>query len=480
MAEVRILILQQGEHEIADVWTENDSSDLNLQKWKKNSSEWPARLLKDRDRPMEVFICLHKELLAEGCDPPFLHRVIRQAQKSLWAANLYVVVDRWWEPEDRGLEQSDPYGWAEGLLENRVSDILEWSLKPTSNFSEAALRSRTRMRMLSGHLPSRQWKCLFPTPLSVSREEEYLLDPYLVNTPEELGDENCLLVLRSLGVGYLEYVEEKLRQTAGREVMVGVIDRLVRRLPLDLERLCARSGGGPVRFHGVAELYYFLRQLNNPMLDALRRNNTRLIREVNATPVQVAEDPKFNSHSPQLLITYSYLPGEPDSCLTAAGDTWELISELPSNVRVKIYPAIKSDKLAEILKEMGHLLAWIHIGHGDEEKGLQQSEDELFKSADEWLKGFADYKSSLALALFSSCSSARVAQRFAEAGAGVAIGFTRRVHQRACSSLTKKVVQVAVETNGERGAMLNAFSVGREFLEIDDPDASPVAFWANH
>lgn len=479
MAEVLVLILQQGTHQIVDSWTETDDAPLKLNKWKKNSSFWPERLLEDMPEPMEVFLCLDKELLAEGCDSPFLHHVIQQANRSMWAARVYVVVDREWQPEDRDPEQPGPFLWAEELLENNVSDILEWSLTLDSNYSEAARRSRERMGMLFNHPPSRPWKCLFRTPLSLSREEEYLLSPYSVDSLSELDDENCLVVLRPPDDGYLEYTEETLKKTKGYEVMVGVVDRL-ERPPSDLVKLCRKRGCGPVRFHGVVELYYFLQQLNNPRLNHLRLSHAKLINETKATPVRVVENPRFKSHSPQLLITYSYLPGQPDSCLIAASDTWELVKDLPGNVRVKIYPAIKSARLAEILRELGHVLAWIHIGHGDEEKGLQQAEDELFKSAEEWLKSFAEYKSSLALTMFSSCRSAAVARRFAEAGVGVAIGFTREVHQKVCVELTKRVVEAAVETNGERSAVLKAFSAGREILEIDDPNASPVAFWANH
>jgi hypothetical protein len=481
VAEIRILILQQGTRHNADEWTEKDDSPLNLDKWKENSSRWPERLLANNRGQMEVFLCLDKELLAEGCDPPFLHRVIEQAHKSMWGAKVYVVVDKEWQPEDRDPEQPDPFLWAEGLLENKVSDILEWSLKDDSNYSEAALRSRKRAEMLFNYPPSKPWKCLFRTRLSLSTEEEYLLSPYLVDSLDELDNENCLVVLRHMSdEGYLEYIEEKLQQATNYEMMVGAIDRVVRTLPSDLVKLCRKKGCGPVRFHGVAELYYFLQRLNNPRLENIRLSNLRLIDETKVTPVRVAANPRFRSHSPQLLITYAYLPEQPDSCFAAANDTWQLIGDLPSNVRVKIYPAIKSAKLADILKDMGHVLAWIHMGHGDEENGLQQAEDKLFKSAEDWLKSFADYKSSLALAMFSSRRSAAVAQRFAEAGAGVAIGFTDELHQKVCVELTKRVVEAAVEANGERSAILTAFSVGREILEVKDPNASPVAFWANH
>jgi len=453
---------------------EKDNSPLKFNKWKEACARWPQLLLQGSDEPMEVFICLDKELLAEGCDSPFLHRVIQQAHKSMWGAKVYVVVDKQWQPEDRDPEQPDSFIWTEGLLENRVSDILEWSVTHSSNYSEAARRSRKRREVLFHYPPSKPWKCLFRAPLSP--EEEYLLSPYLIDSLDELDNENCLVALRPMSEDYLEYIGATLQRATDYEMMFGVVDRLESRLPSDL----VRKGYASVLFHGVVELYYFLQQLNNPRLNNLRLNNLKSINQSVATPVQVIVNPKFKSHSPQLLITYSYLDGQDDSCLAAASDTWALIKDLPSDVRVKIYPAIKSAKLADILKDLGHVLAWIHIGHGDEDRGLQQAEDALFKSAEDWLRGFTEYKSSLPLALFSSCRSAAVARRFAEEGTGVAIGFTREVHKKVCVELTQRVVKAAIEANGESSTVLTAFSEGRDILEIDDPNASPVAFWANH
>src|SRR5205807_1591020 len=132
-----------------------------------------------------------------------------------------------------------------------------------------------------------------------------------------------------------------------------------------------------------------------------------------ATSVRV-DDPVFRSHAPQLLITHSYSTSDERGCPAAARDVWELLKDLGGLATVTINPAVRCVELAEILEDLGHVLAWIHIGHGDNENGLQQSGDGLFKSADDWLSSFAGYRSSLALALFSSCRSAMVAERFAQ------------------------------------------------------------------
>jgi hypothetical protein len=469
-AVIRVLILQQGSPVIVDQWSEEDSSSLNLQKWEQSSSLWPDRLLKDEPEPMEVFLCLDKEFLSDEYDPLFLRRVIRQAHRSMWAANVYVVIDKDWIFESPDPEQPDPFVWTETVLENKVSDILQWSMKGDSNYSEAARRSRKRMEEVVSQAPRRKWKCLFQIPLTLSREEEFLLSPYVISSLSELDNENCLIVLQEQRDDYMQYVERRAEQASGFDMMVGVIDR-IERLPNDLKSFCRSKGYGPVRFHGPLELYYFLQMLNGRRLHETD--------ESHATPVRVV-NPTFKSHLPQLLITHSYLPGETHNCLAAASDTWELVEEVHDKARVKIYPAVKCIKLAKIVEELGHVLAWIHIGHGDDVRGLQQSDDAHFKSPDDWVNSFAAYKSNLALALFSSRRSASVARRFAESGASVTVGFRQDVHKDICVELTKRVVKAALNSNGSQEEILKAFSDARRILSADDPNAFPVAFWASH
>src|SRR5947209_11965313 len=190
------------------------------------------------------------------------------------------------------------------------------------------------------HYPlSKPWKCLFRTQLSP--EEEYLLSPYLIRSLDELNNENCLVAMRPMSDGYLKYIEERLQRATGYEMMFGILDRLESRMPSDLVRFCKDKDCGAILFHGIAELYYFLQQLNNPGLNNLRLNNLRLINGNVASPVRVRLDPKFKSHSPQLLITYSYLAGQSDDCLVAASVTWCFIKVLPGTVRVKNHPAIR-------------------------------------------------------------------------------------------------------------------------------------------
>lgn len=474
MSKIRVLILQQGSRDHVLSWIEsNDSAQLN--QWEKSASLWPAALLDNRPQPMDVFFCVDKELLAEGFDPTVLHRAIQNAHQSMWAANVYVVVDKLWQPEDRDPEGPEPFDWMRELLANRITDVLEWPVKSGSNYTQAASRSRDRAQELRRDLTHRPWRCFFHT--SLGREEERLLSRFLVRSLAELKDENNLFVLRPLGDNYLAQVTEALSQAPDGELIVGILDPLVR-LPVELESLCRSNGWGLVRFHGISEVYYFLEKLNDPRLDPLKLRYQNLIEANLARPIRVSAQ-RFKSNRPQLLITHSYVAGKTNDCWLAK-DTWELIQDLPSDVRVRIYPAIKSVKLADIVKELGQIPAWIHIGHGRPQSGPQQSDDHVFKTPKDWLSGFVDYDSSLALAMFATCYSEAVAREFAAAGVSVTIGFANEVHQRVCIEVTKRVVAAAIESNGERAAVLDAFFRGREILVSENPEAGPLAFVATH
>jgi len=479
---IRVLIAQQDVRGVVYEWVEEDSSSLSIEEreefidasqknWEESSSFWPERLLIDEPEPMEVFLCLDEISLAEGYNLPFIRSVIKKAHEAMWGARVYVVVEKGWQPDMQDdPEGPEPFGWLQTVLENRVSDILKWPIASENSLPKAAKQSRIRMQELGTHPPRRAWKCLFQKPFSLGREEASLFSPHQVISFDELQGENCLVVLlEEREGGYDEYVKEKFQQAkaAGFNIKIAVIDPY--RLPQDLEQL-RDEGHSVLHFYGLIELYSFLQRLNSGTVSQGDSHGV--------TPVRVVSPAIFRSHLPQILITHSYLPNEKENCRLAAGYTWEITKALRGEARVTIYPAIKCVKLGHILDDLGHVLAWIHIGHGKGEEGLQQSDDQLFISAKNWLGSFAGYKSSLALVLFCSCRSHLVAELFAVSGAGVAIGYAQNVNTENCVEMLRKVVEATLKTNGSRWAILEAFGVGGN--RQGDPDSSPVAFWASH
>jgi hypothetical protein len=482
MEAIRVLISQRGVHKIQDVWEEDHydedgPGDSRVEVWARGSVLWPKGWLKNQAAPMEVFLSFDSDLLRASYDENFVRKVVEQAHQAMWGAKVYTVVNNDarlpFHALSARLNGEGFHSWVEELFDSGVSDILQWPPGKEDSLSDAAARSEARLRGLVADVPVRKWKCYVRTPPDLSVGQASFLAPYLVRSVRELGDANCVLVLQGPPEDDAEkrkvkkLIEQVLARRPGRRLIVGVIDELTKP-PATLESFCIEHTGYPlVWFHGVVELYCFLRKLSH-----FNKGGT--------TPVPVIEKATFRSHTPRLLITHSYQPADKQGCLAAARDVWELIKDLRGRVKVTVYPAVKCHSLPRVLKELGDVLVWVHIGHGDDSRGLQQADDPTFKTADDWLNSFAGYRSSLALAVFSSCYSAPVARRFAESGVGVTIGFTREVHQEFCREVTTRVVDAALISNGSREDVLRAFEEGSQVLSIRDKEAMPVAFWASH
>jgi hypothetical protein len=481
MEAIRVLISQRSVHEIKEKWDEENldtpSTDYSHSTvWARGAALWPENWLKNQPNPMEVFLALDSELLKVGYNENFIRRVVQHARQSMWGAKVYVVVDNDallpFESFRLRRTVSGVPTWIEELLGGQVADILQWPRTKKDSLTVAAARSEERMRGLAVDIPNREWKCYVRTPPDLSAAQESFLAPYHIRSTSELGDANCVFVLQGQPDAkelkkVRVLIEKMLNRLPSRRVIIGVIDEL-EEPPATLKGLCSQfKGCHLIWFHGVVELYFFLRRLSH-------------INQIETTPVPVVAKATFKSHTPQLLITHSYQSGDKLGCLTAARDMWQMIDYLEGGVKVTVYPAVRCVNLPTILNHVGDVLAWVHIGHGDDARGLQQAEDPVFKSADDWLNAFAGYGSSMALAMFSSCYSAPIARRFAEAGVGVSIGFTREIYKKAGVELTKRVVKAALTSNGSRKDILEAFEEGRRVLSIEDKDALPVAFWASH
>jgi hypothetical protein len=223
-----------------------------------------------------------------------------------------------------------------------------------------------------------------------------------------------------------------------------------------------------VEFRGVFELHYFLQRL-----DAAHEQHKTILQHTEI--IRVSANTVFKPHAPQLLITHSFRPDDYSGCFTAAEDVWTLRRDLGNTFDIVVYPAVQIEAFPDRLRELRHVLVWVHIGHGDGDQGLQQAGGE-FKAAEEWLSCFEAYDKSLSLALFSSCRSDIVARKFAEAGGGVSIGFRKEVPKNLCREMTVAVVRAAFESGGNRDRILEAFRRKKERFA----GAEPVAFLAKH
>ena len=481
---VRIVILRQGSPHILMQWDEEDSTTLHLERWEKGSCLWPSDLLNNQSEPLEIFLCLDRETLANGYDGPFISRTIQQAHKSMWGAKVYIVVDNALLLDGQKQFSASREKWFEILLNSAVYDVLQWEVNrgkwavhSITNLNEAAARAENRLKEFVARHSIGLWKCLLHRPPDHGSEHASFLSQYLIRSVSQINNSNCLVVLHD---GYdddaIRYIKDEVfTAISNNKVIVGVVDQ-VEEPSQELKEVCREYGCEPVWFHGLFEMYYFLQRLNEANQKHEEQANI-------AIPVQTSENRIFKAHSPQsrnsqepsILITHSFSLTDERGCHIAANDVWQLTKDLRGRGKATIYPAVECVKLPDVLKEVGHILVWIHIGHGDGKKGLQQAGG-LYKKPDDWLNSFAGYESSLPLIVFASCRSEVIAEHFAVGGAGVTVGFADKVAKKVCVYLTSRVVQAALDSNGSREAILKAFNEGRQVLKIEDPDAVPLAF----
>ena len=462
---VRVVIARQGSNNILHEWWEDRvSSPLSENQWEKSARIWPEGLLRGFDKPLQIFLCLDREELVEGYETELLGKVIKDAHKAMWGARVYIVVDK---RQDLNTEKSHEFhltrrGWFRELLSNGISDVLALNIDPgdETRFDLAIARSEERAEMLDRHLPSNPWKCLLYLGTGFPRYINRFLGDFLTDTfPEDSS--NCLIVLRDCTKERIKFVRKILNGKPTDKIMLGLLNAVDATLSQKLEQL------RPVHFHGPFELHYFLQKLNH-----LYDQHKNILKHAEIVPVQEA---RFKPHAPQLLITYAFDQNDFGGALAAARDIHILRQALGDKCEIIIHPAIQSSGFRDTLKWAKQLLAWVHIGHGDGLKGLQQA-DGFFKSSEEWLSCFASHNNSLPLAVFSVCESNTIAWNFARAGVGATIGFKKKVPKNLCGDLIVEIVKAAVESGGDRDTTLDAFGkVKGKFVA-----AEPVIFCAKH
>jgi hypothetical protein len=460
---VPVVIVRHGSNRVLHEWDEEEMAASLEDHWLQAASLWPAEFREGFTELPDVFLCLDQETLADYATDSLL-RVIRKAHRSLWGANVYVVVDK-----RRPVEEAEDLhpireNWFHALLENGVSDVLELTLGPKIDFYSAATRAAERLDAVREHIPSGRWICLLDPPLAVfSPSTRLFLENFLPAAHEKPG--NRLIVLRECTDSRIGFVRSSLVESPPGTVMVGLLDTAGQSTHPSLQELrdlCRDHSSRLMRFHGTFELHYFLQRLN-----AVHERHRSMLEHAEIISVQ---NGLFSRYAPQLLIT-----DDSAGAFSAADDVHSLRLGMPDGFEIVVHPAMQNNGFRETLSRLKQLFVWVHIGHGDGVNGLQQA-DGLYKRPEEWISCMARQDKSLSLAVFASCKSDIMAREFARAGASVTIGFKRGVQKRLSGEMSAQVVKAAFESSGNRDRILDAFRRLKGMLA----DAEPVIFFAKH
>jgi hypothetical protein len=429
----------------------------------------------DRGRTHELFLCLRDETLAGSHNRRVLEELLKTAVQRSWGAHLYLGIDdrlsarQWRNPNPQGLRE-----WLAQALAGGVTDLLE--LRFAEHISGAALRraadwSLERQARMREMLGAAGWKCYVPG------QQPPLLGDFVIPFNQLKYHEKFLLVF----------------DKDAREARIPLLRRLRRNYPLawlvvvfcggrdaQAEAVCRELDLKFVHCVGTFELLYFLAHLER----ANKRPGYRLSGlmpedgEVQPAANQVFSRDRARG-GPLVLLTNSF--DDPRDCLEAAHDAGELRRVVPVSADYRVCPNLARVGLAHLLRETLPLAAWVYLGHGDKRQRLQNGG--TFEPAKSWLQRFAGYQGALPLVFFGACRSAAVARRFAEMGAGVAIGFAGDVLPQACRLLARPVVAALLQAWDDPAVpltevILDAYEKGRRDLQASAlAQAQPVAYF---
>jgi hypothetical protein len=186
--------------------------------------------------------------------------------------------------------------------------------------------------------------------------------------------------------------------------------------------------------------------------------------------------------SPLVLITSAFPSTQKRFVREAAEDVGCLVRSIPEQVPCVVMPLATPQLLGNTIdhhwsKSDGPNV-WIHGGHGSLAGELTVGR--LPFDTHTWLGACGHGRARLALAVFLACHSADVARAFAQAGAGVAVGFDNTVWTHGCREFAARLLRPALASRLNRDSILEAFQ--QAALMISGPcgeDVQPRAFVAD-
>jgi len=478
-----ILLPKQGNssfrswEEVLDEATDPES--VELPEWYETMVSLSDRARVPEKRGCEVVLCMLGDQVAKSWDHNLLRLLLQNARESCWGAPLLLVVSRDIRPDKLIRRRSEVDTWLQTSLTGRVFDLLQLSYDPEGGVvpedSELRLCCNEvfdRHRQIRDLSHEGLWGCsLSDRRLSFRK----LLGPLACQPGGEVQTQHLLLVVdRGNAEDQKKLVRLRLEEFGAR---IGLIATLGNSPSEALQQICQEAKlPPPLAFRAELEIWYLLLRLN----EGRRRASPERREGHCVVPLNVA--PKFQSSPgigvPSILFTSSFVPGFDwtEQAAQAARDIGAMLEHMPVNIHYEVDPRVTPERLAAVIGEMKSPLVWAHMGHGLGEEGLEDAVREPVRP-ERWLSCFGGWKGSLPLALFLACRSLPTAECFARAGAGVAIGFEGDVLSARSRLLAVKVLGAALAGRGRRGAVLDAFEVGRDHLTAVGNPSRPFAFY---
>lgn len=501
---VELVTMRPGDEEPIAQWqlqlTTSDVQQTYAERWDTLS----RKIVEEQDRAQyvqpEVFLCLREPAI--GSNYRRLQELFDTAHAYIRGAPLYLAISSTIGQAGTLVEEERTLNlWFE-MVERNVTDLIQLPLphyqqrKPVQvdKLSQKADESRDRQAFIEQMLHQEvraKWEDgqpLWPwrqISLPIPTENDPLWSVY--SAAYERQDFNRIFLIGPDGQSQTLLEDELKKVKAGYSHKIKLLPRQVvipwlEELAPEFKQFCVAQGLAiaPL-FSGPCEIRFFLQRLNEHAAertlaeDAVRRVERRRENEV--------FDPYELRRSPSLLLTSAFHQDDEGHFSTVRKEISEIVRLAWQGSATPItHNAVDVERLRYVLSSANtprHLTIWLHLGHGERGGSLREYSQE-FREAAEWLACFSGLpeKRSLALAFFSACHSVEIAQRFAEAGAGVAIGFENKVDPATCQQISVPVTHAAWKTNGDQIAILDAFRRAVAVPTLGIRRAQPVAFHA--
>jgi len=491
----------------------------------------------------EVFVCLTGNEIRQAPDRARLKGILTLAREHTWGARIFLVAPAGLVPLTTvrpGSAPADPTTAAAGVLQaldvpmvpplsmallpfrqswqqwldhairGRAIGLLQLQYDPgdVSSLSGAALRGAVdraseRLTMLTApDVAENRWRVVVDREW---RSAQNLLQPILASPATDDCRSNVLVLGRGRQLAKLKAQVKRAAAAYGARCRLVVLlseaglkedADLVSRVPAELGDFC-RSLGLPRPFEcdGILELWYFVSCLNERSAEqgaqALAdREHDRgaapnLAPRGSAIEVPLDATPVFrplpSSRPTEIVVTSAFNPND-DCDLDAARDIGRFIELAPFGFTFIVEPAVNLGRLIGAVERLPEV--WIHLGHGDDGRKMWEADtkDDPGRSVPQelWLDCFRIVEGHrLSLAIFLTCGAAAIAERFARAGVGVAVGFEMQADSRKCRELAVPILRALMAWGAVPAVLLRGFDQGCYAVTAQEAPgpSQPVAFF---